>query len=103
MAVTIDGNEAAACSVGCHVQRGRWRANHDTCWPLPLAISSARPEGGSTRRSTSRMGWRLRSAAGLERRAEAVIGTGVCARMRAFGKGGAPSYPVQTLIVDNAG
>jgi hypothetical protein len=32
---------------------------------VPLAISSARPVGGSTRRSTSSIGWRLRSAAAL--------------------------------------
>ena len=43
-------------------------ANQAACWPVPEAISSARPVAGNRPPSASRMGWRLRSAAGLNGR-----------------------------------
>jgi hypothetical protein len=51
-------------------QAGSALAKCTTCWPVPLAISSTRPDCGSTRWSTARIGSLLRSAAGADCRAQ---------------------------------
>ncbi len=50
-------------SDGCQRRAGKARAKNTTCCPVPLATSSTSPAGGSTRRSTSTIGSRLRSVA----------------------------------------
>ena len=64
-------------------------AKKATCWPVPLAISRTRPVAGSTRRSTSRIGSRLRSVAAAWR---PPLGTG-CGSKKAMtmGAGRRPS------------
>ena len=54
-------------SLGWKMRSGRAAAKCMTCSPEPLATSSTRPLAGRCRRSTSRMGWRLRAAAGAWR------------------------------------
>src|SRR5215469_11363182 len=55
---------SASGSVGCHVRCGSAAAKYTACSPVPLAISSTVPCAGSTRRSTARIGSRLRATAG---------------------------------------
>ena len=60
----IPGSHSAR-SLVCQTRWGRAAAKCTACWPVPLAISSARPSAPSRPRSTARMGPWLRSAAGL--------------------------------------
>ena len=64
-------------SLGCQVQPGRPAAKCAACWPVPLAISSARPRAGRRLRSAASKGSRLRSAAGLWRACVSSGGKGV--------------------------
>src|SRR5262249_22227094 len=55
---------SASGSLGCQVRCGSAAAKYTACSPVPLAISSTVPRAGSTRRSTARIGSRLRATAG---------------------------------------
>jgi hypothetical protein len=55
-------------SLGWNTRPGDCVANHATCSPVPLAISSTVPVTGRQRRSTAAIGSRLRSAEGEDRR-----------------------------------
>ncbi len=72
----IDGSERASPSLGCQRQPGSAAAKCAACWPVPLAISSATPCGGSRRSNSAPIGARLRSAAGLWRRGSVFIAGG---------------------------
>ena len=48
-------------SDGCQMSRGKCAAKYAACWPVPLPISSTKPERGKTSFSTARIGSLLRS------------------------------------------
>src|SRR5215217_5568423 len=64
---------SASRSVGCQVSAGNAAAQWTACSPVPLAISSTIPRAGSTRRSTARIGSRLRAVEGEVRAAFEII------------------------------
>src|SRR3989338_8252250 len=51
-------------SVGCQISCGNCAAKYAACWPVPLPISSTKPERGKTSFSTAKIGSLLRSQDG---------------------------------------
>ena len=70
----IAGSMPASASLGCQSTARGAAANQAACWPVPEAISRAAPRAPRTRRSTSRMGCLLRSAAALVGRSAIRVG-----------------------------